>query len=131
MNNVSYPDIFFGLKGGFNNFGIVTKFTMRTVPQTLVYGGLLFYSPLTSSLFIQATANFQTNNKDPKAQILSTFIIAPGQYVLLCFIFYDALTAPSNTFAEFTQIPSGGSLQTLPYLSYVQLAPVSQSANLR
>ncbi|QRV84353.1 FAD-binding domain protein [Ceratobasidium sp. AG-Ba] len=34
------PDLFFGLKGGFNNFGIVTKFTLLAFPQGQVWGGL-------------------------------------------------------------------------------------------
>ena len=44
VNNISYTDIFFGLRGGLNNFGIVTRFSMRAIPQTLVYGGVLVYN---------------------------------------------------------------------------------------
>ncbi|KAK4224102.1 hypothetical protein QBC38DRAFT_515700 [Podospora fimiseda] len=37
------PDLFRALKGGSNNFGIVTQFTMRTVPCSSVWGGMAFY----------------------------------------------------------------------------------------
>ncbi len=78
MNNNSYPDIFFGLKGGFNNFGIVTNFNLRVVPQTQVYGGALVYSPLQFEALVPAIVNFQANNKDPKAQIIASFAIGTG-----------------------------------------------------
>lgn len=131
VNSMSYPDIFFGLKGGFNNFGIVTRFTMRTLPQTSIYGGLLYYSPLVLNLVIQAVIKFQATNTDPKAQILGTFIIAPGQYVLAFFLFYDAPTAPNGIFSDFLSIPYFGTVTTQSYLSFIQVAPVSQTANLR
>ncbi|EEB89970.1 hypothetical protein MPER_11884, partial [Moniliophthora perniciosa FA553] len=37
VSNETEPDLFFALKGGFNNFGIVTSFTMQTFPQTDVW----------------------------------------------------------------------------------------------
>ncbi|KAK2594179.1 hypothetical protein QQS21_008118 [Conoideocrella luteorostrata] len=48
MDNVfeyeSQPDLYFALRGGMNNFGIVTEFTMRAVPKGQVYGGSLTYT---------------------------------------------------------------------------------------
>jgi hypothetical protein len=131
VNNVSYPDIFFGLKGGLNNFGIVTRFSMRVVPQTEVYGGLLYCSPLQLSAVIQAVANFQANNRDPKAQIIASFTIAPGQYVLPLIIFYDAPTVPNGTYDDFINLQCYGALYTQSYLSFVQASPINQTANLR
>ncbi len=131
MNNNSYPDIFFGLKGGLNNFGIVTNFNVRALPQTLVYGGVLTYVPQQFDGVIQAMVDFQTNNKDLKAQIISSFIIAPGEFVIIIIAFYDAPTAPNGTFDEFLNLQPYGTLQTQSYLSLVQASPVSQSDNLR
>ncbi len=131
MNNNSYPDIFFGLKGGLNNFGIVTNFNVRALPQTLVYGGVLTYVPQQFDGVIQAMVDFQTNNKDLKAQIISSFIIAPGEFVIIIIVFYDAPTAPNGTFDEFLNLQPYGTLQTQSYLSLVQASPVSQSDNLR
>jgi hypothetical protein len=131
VNNNSYPDIFFGLKGGLNNFGIVTNFNVRALPQTLVYGGVLTYVPQQFDGVIQAMVDFQTNNKDLKAQIISSFIIAPGEFVIIIIVFYDAPTAPNGTFDEFLNLQPYGTLQTQSYLSLVQASPVSQSDNLR
>ena len=131
VNNISYPDIFFGLKGGFNNFGIVTKFSMRALPQTQIYGGSLFYGPSEISSGIQAVINLQANYTDPKAQTIGTFIIGPGSYALSYLVFYDAPTAPNGTFDGFTNIKHTGGLETQSLLTLVRSAPTSASANLR
>lgn len=39
VNQDSHPDLYFALRGGMSNFGIITHFTMRAVPQGQVYGG--------------------------------------------------------------------------------------------
>lgn len=44
VNEHTNPDIYFALRGGMNNFGIVTHFTMRAVPQAQFYSGQKSYS---------------------------------------------------------------------------------------
>jgi hypothetical protein len=44
-NPRSNPDLYKALRGGGNNFGIVTRVTLRTFPQTPFYGGSVFYFP--------------------------------------------------------------------------------------
>lgn len=39
MNECTHPDIYFALRGGINNFGIVTYFTMGAVKQEQLYSG--------------------------------------------------------------------------------------------
>lgn len=39
VNQQTHPDLYFALRGGMNNFGIVTHFTMTAVPQGPVHGG--------------------------------------------------------------------------------------------
>ncbi|KAK4653993.1 hypothetical protein QC762_400210 [Podospora pseudocomata] len=43
-NQTSHPDLFRALKGGNNNFGVVTHATLRTVEtEGAVYGGVVYY----------------------------------------------------------------------------------------
>ena len=43
VNNQSYPDLYFSLRGGGNQFGIVTRFDLETFTQGPVWGGHSFY----------------------------------------------------------------------------------------
>ncbi|KAL2278266.1 hypothetical protein FJTKL_14539 [Diaporthe vaccinii] len=42
-NAAENPDLWKALKGGGNNFGIVTRFDLRTYPQQPCWGGVVFY----------------------------------------------------------------------------------------
>lgn len=44
INDQTHPDLYFALRGGMNNFGIVTHFTIRAVPQGQMHGGSRIYS---------------------------------------------------------------------------------------
>ena len=121
VNKNSYPDIFFGLKGGYNNFGIVTNFNMRAVPQTQVYAGFIFYAPPEYQAVMQAMANFQANNRDPKAIIIGFLAIAGGQLIFPVYCVYDGPTVPNGTFDGFLSIPHiFATVQTQSFASFIQ-----------
>ncbi|KAK7751514.1 hypothetical protein SLS62_006601 [Diatrype stigma] len=42
-NAQEHPDLWKALKGGGNNFGVVTRFDLRTFPQKPFWGGVVFY----------------------------------------------------------------------------------------
>lgn len=44
VNENSHPDLYFALRGGMNNFGVVTHFTMRAVPQGRFHAGVRTYT---------------------------------------------------------------------------------------
>jgi len=117
VNNRTYADIFFGLKGGLNNFGVVTNFNMRAVPQTQVYGGTLYYNATELDAINRALVNFQSNNNDPKAQLMAVYVIQSTQMNFVLIACYDAPQEPAGIFDEFLNIPHFGSLEIQPYYS--------------
>jgi len=43
ISQASHPDLYFALRGGGSNFGIVTRFDLETFPQGLFWGGHKYY----------------------------------------------------------------------------------------
>ncbi|KAJ8590729.1 FAD-binding domain-containing protein [Rhizopogon salebrosus TDB-379] len=101
----SDPDLFFGLRGGFNNFGIVTRFTLKAFPQPQVWGGLITYTSNELDRVNQATANFAANNTDPRAQIITTYNCILGLTEVSELLFYNGPSPPEGILDEFLAIP--------------------------
>ncbi|KAF8630864.1 hypothetical protein AX17_005223 [Amanita inopinata Kibby_2008] len=120
----SHPDLFFGLKGGFNNFGIVTKFTMKTFAQTAVWGGITTHQEDTIPDIKAAVSEFVDNVHDPKASIITAFNAVHGQVFIAQLMFYDGPTPPPGIFDAFLKIPSiNEDVSRRSLLSLVQSAP--------
>jgi FAD/FMN-containing dehydrogenase len=66
VNYKSYPDLYWALRGGGNNFGIVTRFDYETFPQGDVFAGSLVYDHEHKNAVIEAFNTF-SNHGDPEA----------------------------------------------------------------
>jgi len=132
VTEATYPDLFFGLKGGFNNFGIVTKFVLKTFPQTEVWGGLVTYTADKLDQVNAATYKFSQNNTDPKAAIITTYNFVLGQPGVSQLIFYDNPTPPAGIFDDFLAItPFTKDISTRSFVSLVQSSPSNATAGSR
>ncbi|KAI9465691.1 FAD-binding domain-containing protein [Lactarius psammicola] len=98
-------DLWFGLRGGLNNFGVVTKFVLRSHPQTQIWAGIILYPGAQLDAFKEAYAKFQETN-DTKASIIISLAYFSGQFAILLNTFYDAPTPPPGLFDEFLAIPT-------------------------
>jgi hypothetical protein len=59
------------LKGGQNNFGIVTRFDIDTVPQTRMWGGLIAYPNASVVKVLDTFTDFKSPKKfDPHAMLI-------------------------------------------------------------
>jgi FAD/FMN-containing dehydrogenase len=68
----SNTDLYSALKGGGNNFGIVTAYTMRAHPQGQIWGGNLAFTADKSAQLLSALRDFTEYYPDDKAAIIMT-----------------------------------------------------------
>ncbi|ESK94352.1 hypothetical protein Moror_8217 [Moniliophthora roreri MCA 2997] len=102
----SDADLFWALKGGLNNFGVVTRLTLKTFPQGQVWGGQITYTSRHLDAVTAAVAKFTSTVTDPKANILTAYNVLLGQVVVSQLLFYDAPNPPPGMFDDFLTVPS-------------------------
>ncbi|TDL15957.1 FAD-binding domain-containing protein [Rickenella mellea] len=108
VTSKSNPDLFFALRGGLNNFGIVTAITYIAQPQTEIFGANIIYNQNISDV-TKALETFHLTNTDPKAQLIATYASVAtqaGSFIVSVNLFYDAPNPPPGTFDAFLKIPS-------------------------
>ena len=72
--STSRDDLWLALKGGTNNFGIVTRITMRTFKLGGIYAGDIYYPPSTASQQFQAFSRFISDPQyDESAGIMQSW----------------------------------------------------------
>ncbi|KAK0479227.1 FAD-binding domain-containing protein [Armillaria novae-zelandiae] len=117
------PDLFFSLKGGFNNYGIVTRFTLKAYPQGPVWGGAVSYNASYMSAFNAAAVKFCSEVTDPRAAMVMTYAYASGQVSLSAMMFYDGPITPDGIFDDFLAISaSSQDITTRSFLDLVASA---------
>ncbi|KAI9437993.1 FAD-binding domain-containing protein [Lactarius indigo] len=100
-------DLWFALRAR-NNFGIVTKFTYKTVPQGQVWGGILNYNVDQLHLVKEALLKFQQKN-DTKAALSVSVVYTPAGAISGALVFYNAPTPAPGIFDDFLAIPTNQS----------------------
>ena len=76
-----HPDLFWALRGGGGNFGVVTSFTYRLHPVTEVYGGLLGYPADGAAEVLQAYREISTDAPDRLALYAGLVTAPPAPFV--------------------------------------------------
>ncbi|KAL6234349.1 hypothetical protein BDW75DRAFT_168325 [Aspergillus navahoensis] len=108
VNKTSHPDLFWALKGGSSNFGLVTRFDVETIKSPLVWAGSYTVSEEYIDDFLEAIATFSANISDPKTHIVPALVPTPGSPTLAsAILFYDSAdTSFPEVFKPFTDIPA-------------------------
>lgn len=102
-------DLFVALKGGANNFGIVTRFDMKTFKLGNYFGGMNYYLANQSPALLDAFWSFVVNpDFDTKANVFVTTIYdqaSGGAVTSADFAYTEAISDPP-VFSNFTSIPA-------------------------
>ncbi|KAL8951211.1 MAG: hypothetical protein Q9222_002795 [Ikaeria aurantiellina] len=109
----SYPELFWSLRGGSTNFGIVTRFDIKTFPLTDVWAGFINQNAANIPLLLDATADFikpkTGGSLDPKSAIDVTifFNATSRKFSTTTSLFYNApVTTAPKALVNFTKIPT-------------------------
>ncbi|KAL2870596.1 FAD-binding oxidoreductase [Aspergillus lucknowensis] len=107
-NKDSHPDLFWALKGGSSNFGLVTRFDVQTIPSKKVWAGSYTVSEEYVNDFLKAIATFAADISDPKTHIVPALVPSPEVATMAsAILFYDSdEEAFPEAFKPFTDIPA-------------------------
>lgn len=103
----SHEDLWLALKGGSNNFGIVTRIDVPTWPMTQMLGGnIVFeYTPATLDSHAKAFSDFmKEENFDDAAHGGMTLIYEKGAYALADALYYVEPVEKPAVYDRFTSI---------------------------
>jgi hypothetical protein len=113
VSQKSYPDLYWALRGGGNNFGLVTQFNVAAIPRApLMWGGRRIYSSPEFPALIDAYYNLGINaKKDPKAHQILSFAFT-GQPISSVELDYSDPVTNAPILDEFNAIPNAIDDQT-------------------
>ena len=123
VNATSHKDLFWALKGGSSNFGIVTRFDLITRPGSKVYAGTVEYSPSGVSQLIEALGSFVSLGggiDDPSTAILPNVVISPGTGVMTAnaFIFNNGnQTSSLQSFTDIKTVSNSAKIRNYDFVA--------------
>ncbi|KAF2744284.1 Glucooligosaccharide oxidase [Sporormia fimetaria CBS 119925] len=100
-NSAQNSDLFWALKGGGPNFGIVTKFDVFTTPNKIWYT-VSIYGVDQANACIDAFTQWQ---KTASSDLKSTVALIIGLDTITLGFLYSQPTVPSSAFAAFSNLP--------------------------
>ena len=88
-NAKEHSDLWVALRGGSNNFGVVTRFDLATFEQGEFWGGFIFYDPSTFPQQLKALNDLATDpNYDEYAHVIVSIGYGLGAFAITNTIYY-------------------------------------------
>ncbi|KAL9034720.1 MAG: hypothetical protein Q9214_006915 [Letrouitia sp. 1 TL-2023] len=114
-NKDAYPDLFWALKGGSSNYGIITRYDMKLYKSTQMYGGTVIWPSNATRQYLEAQKHFILpggGSYDDKVAIMPNFGYIPQTGISSSgsVLIYNAPVEKPKALENFTAIPleSGG-----------------------
>jgi FAD/FMN-containing dehydrogenase len=98
------PDLWVALKGGLNNFGIVTSFKMNTMKSGNIWGGVTYYMPGTFNELLQRACDFVHNEADIDTHIMCSAGYGFGHQAVSCVMYHTGGVENPHSLKRFTSI---------------------------
>ncbi|KAG6362542.1 hypothetical protein INS49_007634 [Diaporthe citri] len=129
------PDLWVTLRGGINNFGIVTSLKLRTFRAGDIWGGVTYYMPETFSQLARAACDFALNEKDQGAHVKASAGYGFGHQVVTCVMYHVQGKENAPSLRRFTtmepRIKQMSTMRTSTHLGfYDELSKFSSDARL-
>lgn len=136
VNELSYPDLYWALRGGGNNFGIVTRFDLASFEQGDMWGGTITLTATELPSSIEALVNLNINHaSDPFAAVFLAYAYVPsaGTALLSATLDYGKPVANPPIFKNFTELLPiiSSSLRIANLTSLVNSTALAQPSGLR
>ncbi|KAL8867990.1 MAG: hypothetical protein Q9174_005292 [Haloplaca sp. 1 TL-2023] len=126
-NEGSNPDLWWALKGGGNNFGIVTAFTLSTYPIHQVWGGVKVYTNNQLPELFSAMLQYQSApDKDPYANVIFqafTTNASVGAVLNMVYLKPEMSPAAFNPFYSIPTVNDTTKIQSLTEMISGQMVP--------
>ncbi|KAL8950866.1 MAG: hypothetical protein Q9222_003120 [Ikaeria aurantiellina] len=98
-------DLFHALKGGSNNFGVVTRFDIPTFKQGQMWGGAIFYNSSVYHQLVQAFHDFASSTMpDEQAHVIMAMSWTAGRETGVSNVYHATPTAAPESLRPFTVI---------------------------
>ncbi|KAK8018933.1 FAD-binding oxidoreductase [Apiospora marii] len=117
-NEYSHRDLFWALKGGSNNFGIVTSFTLRTYPIQKVWGGTRVIGWDRVDDFLDAMIAYETAPERDELASVNINLAATNDTIILTLVYLQPVENPAafSVFDGFEPIMDTTGIKTLTEL---------------
>ncbi|ESZ95415.1 hypothetical protein SBOR_4210 [Sclerotinia borealis F-4128] len=97
-------DLWIALKGGLNNFGIVTSFKMKTFESGNIWGGATYYMPGTYSQVIEAACDLVSTETDEYTHVMCSVGYGYGHQIVICLMYHTKGQENPPSLQRFTSI---------------------------
>ncbi|SPQ23618.1 c707416b-dcfe-49b6-ad34-7f99f2c61f99 [Thermothielavioides terrestris] len=115
-------DLWIALRGGLNNFGIVTSITMTTFKAGDIWGGITYYLPGAFPQLLRAVCDFVHNEDDQDVHVMCGTGYGFGHQAASCCMYHTAGKVNAPSLQRFTavqpQIEPMGTMRTATHLEF-------------